>query len=277
MNPTDHAQDFFVKLKGVLRDTRVQTKEAHLIMVASSLAYTTILSIIPALAVSFSIFKAFGGMDKLLATIQPFILENLAEGASDEVMATISGFINNIHAGAIGVGGLLGLIFTTMSMLFNIEKSINRIWKAPMEKTLFQRFAQYWFFITLGPLGLSVIVGAATTAASSGGAGAVIRFLPGFTGILFISAIALSAIYKWVPNRKVHWAPALISGSVTAVAWNIARWGYAVYTQRSVSYNKIYGSLAAIPLLLLWIYIVWVIVLTGAALTAALQKRYDFE
>ena len=265
LKPIDPAFPFFEKLKSVFRDTRAQIKEAHLLMVASSLAYTTILSIIPALAVSFSIFKAFGGMEKLLNVIEPFILENLAEGASDEAMNAIRGFINNIHAGAIGAGGLVSLIFTTMSMLFNIEKSINRIWKTPMEKTLFQRFARYWFFITLGPLALSIVVVAIT------------HFLPGFSGILIISSLTLAATYKWIPNRPVQWAPAVISGTATGVAWNIARWAFAVYTEKFVSNNRIYGSLAAIPTLILWIYIVWIIVLTGAALTAALQKRYDFE
>jgi membrane protein len=247
--------------------------EAQLLLVASSLAYTTILSIIPVLAVSFSIFQAFGGMEKLYSTIEPFILSNLAEGSSEEAIEAIRRFIGNIHAGALGVGGFIGLVLTTMSMLSSIEKAINKVWKTTTNRPLFNRIASYWFFVTLGPLALSVIVGAVGSADFS----LISKFLPGGTGIFVITALGFAIVYKYVPNRHVHWIPAVFSGVVTAMFWNIARIGYALYTTKVVSYSKIYGSLGAIPILLLWIYIVWVIILSGAALSAALQKRFELK
>ena len=128
----------------------------------------------------------------------------------------------------------------------------------------------YWTLITLGPLALSVAIGAATSSDM-----AITRVLPGEIGTFLITTALFYAIYKFVPNRPVSWKPAMISGFIIAVLWNLARIGYAFYTANFVKYNKIYGSLAAIPILLVWIYIVWIIVLGGAALTATLQKRLE--
>jgi membrane protein len=247
-------------------------EEAQLMLVASSLAYTTILSIIPVLAVSFSIFKAFGGLEKLYSTIEPLIINNLAEGVSEEAIAQIRTFIGNIHVGAIGVGGFIGLLITTMIMLNRIEIAINHVWRAPTTRPIFQRFATYWVFITLGPLAASVIVGVATSSDYP-----ITKILPGGTGILLITIGFFFLLYKFVPNRPVDWKPSLVAATFTAIVWNVARLSYLAYVKHVVTYGKIYGGLASIPILLVWIYIVWLIVLTGAALTAALQKRVDFS
>ena len=239
-------------------------------MRASSLAYTTILSIIPVLAVSFSIFHAFGGLEKLYGTIEPFIIENLAESASEDAMKAIRTFLSNIHAGAIGGVGFVGLIFTCMSLLFTIEKAINQVWKAPMKRTFFQRVSSYWLLITLGPLALAILVGFASSASLP-----MAHYLPNHVGVFVITAAIFSLTFKYVPHRPLQWMPAITAGAVTALGWNLARAGFAIYTKQVVSYSKIYGSLGAIPLLLLWIYICWVVVLAGAALSAALQGRLD--
>jgi membrane protein len=255
-------------LRRTLEDTWAQIQNAQLPTVASSLAYTTILSLIPALAVSFAIFQAFGGMDKLYATIQPFILENLAEGTSDEVIAQIRKFIENAHATTLGAGGLIGLMFTSMSMLNSIENAVNRVWEVSTRRTVFQRIASYWLFITLGPLALAVGLGAATSSAVP-----LTSLLPSGTGVFALTALLFFGLNKWVPHTRVHTPYAVISGLATAVFWNLAHVGYSLYTSRVVSYSKIYGSLGAVPILLLWIYIAWFVVLCGAALTAAMQKR----
>lgn len=245
-----------------------QTVAAQLLLVASSLAYTTILSIIPVLAVSFAVFRAFGGMEKLYGTIEPFILSNLAEGSGEEVMAALHRFIDNAHAGAIGASGFAALIVTSMSMLSSAEKAINRVWHQSMTRTFFQRVASYWLFITLGPLALAVAIGVATSdnLPLSG-------ILPHGVGLFFMTAAVFTIVYKWVPHCKVHFSVAAISGFVTATIWNLARAIYSIYTAKAVSYNRIYGSLSAVPILLLWIYIAWAIVLSGAVLTATLQRR----
>lgn len=263
-----HLEGAFKIIFEICKDAIQQMNKAQLLMVASSLAYTTILSIIPVLAVSFAIFQAFGGIQKLYSILEPVILSYLAEGTGESVIQTLHGFIENIHTGAVGAGGLVGLIFTSMSLLFSAEKAINRVWNADTSRGIFQRIASYWLFITLGPLALSIAVGIATSSNLP-----LSYLFPTGTGMFFITIAVFFCIYKWVPHVYVQWPFALISATVTAIFWNFARFGYSLYTQNVVSYHAVYGSLGAIPILLLWIYISWVVILGGAALTAALQKR----
>lgn len=239
-------------------------------MVASSLAYTTILSIIPLLAVSFSIFQAFGGMENLYKTIEPLIIENLAQGTGEDTMETIRGFISKIHAGALGASGLVGLILTSMSMLSSAEKAINRVWNTPITRSLFSRVASYWLFITLGPIGVAFAVGIATSSKIP-----MHQIFPSGAGSFAGMSVLFFGIYKWVPCRHVSLKAAAISGLLISGLWSLARMGYTIYNKHVLTYNKIYGSLAAFPILLFWIYIMWVIVLTGVAFSFSLQKQIE--
>lgn len=245
-------------------------QDAQLLLVASSLAYTTILAIVPVLAVAFSIFKSFGGLDTLYSTIEPLILENLAKGSGEQAMETLRGFVGNIHAGKLGATGMIGLIFTTMSMFSSAERAINDVWKVKVTRSIFSRVTSYWFFISLGPLAASFALGATSSKNL-----ALAQFFPKGTMGLFTAIAIFFIVYKWTPNRNVKWHAALVPAILTALLWHSARWGYSVYTSQVVTYHKIYGSLGAIPIILLWIYIVWVIVLAGAAFSATLQNQFD--
>lgn len=260
----------YQKAKQILKDTQFVINDAQLFITASSLAYTTILSLIPVLALSFVIFRAFGGLEKLYQTIEPFILSNLSEGTSEDVIVRIKGLITNVSVGTIGAGGLLGLIFTSMSLMLSIENGFNRIWKVTNTRSYFHRIASYWLFITLGPLALSIGLGIATSEKLP-----LTKLLPTWSGGFAIAACLLTLTYKFVPNTLVKWKYALISGFWTAVIWSLTRFGFNLYVDRFASYNRIYGSVAAVPILLFWIYLIWLMILAGAALTATLQKRLD--
>lgn len=258
------------KSKQIARDTQFVINDAQLFMTAASLAYTTILSIIPVLALSFVIFRAFGGLEKLYATLEPFILSNLSQGTSEDVMLKMKGFINNVSIGTISAGGFVGLVFTSMSLMLNIENSFNRIWKVENTRSWFHRIASYWLFITLGPLAVSIALGIATTSRLP-----LSNLLPSWSGAFALAACILTLTYKYVPNTRVRAKYAFISGFWTAIVWGLSRVGYELYIEKFASYNKIYGSLAAVPILLFWIYLMWLMVLAGAALTATLQKRLE--
>ena len=255
-------------LHQIIQDTLQQFKRAQLLMIASSLAYTTILSIIPLLAVSFAVFQAFGGMQKVYGVIEPLILSNLAEGTGHEVVDFMRSFIANIHTGVLGLTGFIGLIVTTMSLLLSIEKAINKVWETQISRHLFHRIAIYWFIITIGPLALSIAVGLATSQNVP-----IWKIFPQGSGLYIIAVGIFYSIYKWTPQTQVNWRSALISSVITAIVWNVARSCYSLYTSQVLTYHKIYGSLGAIPIVLLWIYILWIIVLSGVALSVALQKN----
>lgn len=256
-------------LKDTLQDTLKLVRETEIPVAASSLAYTTILSVIPLLAVSFSIFKAFGGLDNLYGAIEPFIFENLAEGSDEKTLEVIKSFVGNIHATTLGIGGLIGLLVTSMTMLASVEKTINKIWKTPMNRGFFQRMTIYWFFITLGPLALAVAIGAATSLDIP-----LSKVLPSGTPFFFILVGLFYGMYRYIPHRRVYWRAALVTAVGTSFFWVLAKIVFGVYVKKVVSYDKIYGSLGAIPIFLLWIYIAWLVVLTGAAFSASLQWHY---
>jgi len=262
----------FRLLHQIIQDTLHQIRQAQLLMIASSLAYTTILSIIPLLAVSFAVFQAFGGMQKVYEVIEPLILSNLAEGTGHEVIDFMRSFIANIHTGVLGLTGFIGLIITTMSLLLSIEKSINKVWETKISRHFFHRVAIYWFIITIGPLALSIAVGLATSQDIP-----IWKIFPQGSGLYIIAVGIFYSIYKWTPQTRVDWRSALISSVITAIVWNVARSCYSIYTSQVLTYHKIYGSLGAIPIVLLWIYILWIIVLSGVALTVALQKNLFSE
>jgi membrane protein len=254
----------------VLKDVVALIRELQLPLVASSLAYTTILSIIPVLAVSFAVFHAFGGMDKLFEVVEPFIISNLAKGTGQEVTGHLRAFIGNAHANAVGAGGVVALLATTMTMLTSIETAINKIWGIHRQRSLFYRISSYWLIITLGPMALAVAVGLATSKDAP-----MTAYLPSGFGILMLTIAMLFLIYQTTPNTRVNWHYSLFSGILAGVAWSGAANAYEEYTKFAVSYSKIYGSLSAIPILLVWIYILWLIVLSGAALGACLQRRLE--
>ena len=263
------------ELRVLAGDVVKQITGTNMFTEAASLAYTTILSIIPALAVSFATFKAFGGMEKVYAVIEPMIVRNLAEGSEEIVIAQVHGFIKNVHTGAIGVGGCVGLIVTSMLLFYSIERAINKIWRVPTRRGglwVLRRVAYYWFFITMGPLALAVTVGFASSYSIP-----FSKILPGGLGFFLAASLFFFMVFMLVPNRDVHWQAGFVAGIMTGAGLTVARASYAMYTREVLTYSKIYGSLSAVPVLLVWIYVVWVLVLSGAAVSAALQKLIDQE
>lgn len=255
----------------LLRHVWIYFKDSQIFLVASSLAYTTILSIIPLLAVSFSIFQTFGGLDNLLAKIEPYVVENLARGTGEQAIETIRGFISKIHAGALGATGFVGLFITSMSMLNSAENAINRIWRSEVKRGFFQKVSTYWFFISLGPLSFAILLGSLPSDDLN------FKVLPQGVSAALIQFLFFFCIYKWVPTQKVKWMPAAVAAVISTILWKSATYGYEIYTKTVLTYSKIYGSLGAIPILLFWIYICWIIVLTGAAISAAIQNRIEIR
>lgn len=241
---------------------------------ASALTYTSLLSLVPLLALMFALLKGLGVQN----TLEPLILEKLAVGSEEIVTAVIS-YINNTNVGRLGLFGLLALLGTVVTLLSNIEKSFNHVWGVKETRPLTRRFADYFSVVTIGPL-LVIAAISITSTLQSGAVETKIGSLPyvwqvlayflGFVPYLGMW-IVFTALYIFMPNSKVNYQAAVIGGIFGGTLWQLAQWGYVEFQIGMAKYNAIYGTMAALPILMVWIYVSWLIVLLGLEVTYAWQ------
>lgn len=242
---------------------------------ASALTYTTALSMIPFLAIAFSVLKGFGVQNAL----EP-LLQQLA-GDSEETISRIISYVDNTNVGSIGVVGLLMLVLTVISLMSNIEEAFNATWGVSENRSLQRRFSDYMSVVVIGPL----LLLAATSMNSSLQSQWLVRWLIEHTYLgstilllfrmvpyLFIW-VAMTLLYIIIPNTKVRLRSAIWGGVLAGTAWQIAQWGYFHFQVGMTKYNAIYGTLAAVPSFLVWVYISWLIVLLGLEVVYAHQYR----
>lgn len=240
---------------------------------AAALTYLTLLSLVPLLAVVFSVFQAVVGTEELRAQLQHFILQNLAVGVAEEFSQNLTQFVARASAGAIGGVGFAFLVVSSVSLLANVESALNHIFRATGRRPLAVRFGIYWCLLTLGPILLSLsIAGTALLQTSRllewmGPARKVLLYvLP-----VLVTYSAFMLLYLIVPATPVRRKAALIGAVVAGSAWELAKIVYAFVSTLMVRNNAIYGSLSAIPIFLMWAYVSWVLVLFGARIAYAAQ------
>lgn len=265
---------------------------------ASALAYTTLLALIPLLAVgigvSTSLLKGQGNepvkelINKLVDQVAPQlglmpISSEQSQDARAMVAKRITDFIANVNSGALGVSGTLALVLVAVGLLSNIEKTLNDIWGVARGRSWFTRLIQYWAAITLGPLLMVLAMGFTIGGQLSGVQLKVQKFLP-FLGDWFFGLIAYFApfliltstfmlIYMLMPNTKVNWRAALVGGFVGAILWQANSQFNIIFASKVVTASKIYGPLGALPVFLLGMYFSWLIMLFGAQVAYAVQNR----
>ncbi len=249
---------------------------------AAALTYVTLLSLIPALAVVFSIFTAFGGLVEVHERLREFLFQALAVNQREVVADYIERFVLSANAGQLGAIGTVFLFVTVTSLLSDIERAFNDIWGVSRGRTLVQRIQVYWPLLTVGPLLLAVSFSfTAAVAASS-----VVQTLEdALLGVRFSGRVATTAVtclfftflYHILPNTAVRWKSSIVGGFIAGVLWLVAQQLYAVYATRAITYSAIYGSLSAVPLFIIWVYVSWLITLLGASMTFAVQSAKTFE
>jgi membrane protein len=242
-------------------------------MRAAALTYTLLLSLVPLLAVCLSALSLIVDVNKLSITFKLFLFKYLATGAGATVGRTIDGFLEKVQFKAIGYVGFALLLLFSLMMLASIEDSINRIWAIRRKKKLWKRVVIYNLILLLGPACIALSLATVTV---------VSKYFPQFLakanlGVFVIGALFLTFTYKIFPNKKVSWVAAGFSGLLVALAAELAKWGYAGYMAKMLIHNKIYGTLAVFPLFLIWIYVNWILFLTGALLTFMLQHYGTFK
>jgi membrane protein len=230
---------------------------------ASALTYTTALSIVPILALAFSVLKGFGYSDQL----QPLVQHYLALGSAETSQELMS-YVNNVNAAALGSAGGAFLLATVIMTLGTVEQAFNTIFRVPESRSYVRKFTDYISVLLTVPL--FIVAGIALTAFLS------VRLIPEqaiaeLTPYVFAWA-GFFFLFSFFPYTRVPWRAALIGSFVAAVAFQLGQYGY-VHFQVGVSrYRAIYGALATLPIFLVWLYIAWIIVLFGAELTAAVQR-----
>ncbi len=235
---------------------------------AASLSYTSLLALVPLLAVIFGVVSAFPVFSQWSDTLSSFIFANLVPTASNQIEAYMTTFLDSI--GSLTLPGTIGLIITALLLMFRIEVAFNRIWRVEKSRALTNRIVMYWAVLTLGPL----LIGAALALSAQKVMGAL-GLEGGITGgwsrlgIFALGWAVFSMMFVLVPYRRVRLRDAVVGALLSAILFEFAKIGFVAYVSNA-NYSAIYGALATIPIFLLWLYIVWNVILFGASLTASL-------
>ncbi|PIT73327.1 YihY family inner membrane protein [Limnohabitans sp. G3-2] len=260
------------QMAGVLAE---RFRDARLGVSASSLTFTTVLALVPLFAVGLAVFAAFPVFGKFQDTIQRWLIESLVpESIARQVLSYLTQFSRK--ASRLGSVGLVAVLMSAVFLMVTIERTLGQIWGLQRQRPLAQRVLLYWSSITLGPLflGASLAITSYVVTASSD----VVNVLPGSIRWLLDSfeflllTACVSGLYFYVPYTRVRWRHAITAGFFVAGALELAKKGMAVYLLQVPTYSLIYGAFAALPILLVWIYVTWLLVLLGAVLAASLPE-----
>lgn len=242
--------------------------------VAAALSFTSILALVPLLTVGISAMSIFPVFEQWSEQFRDLIYSNLSvPSVRDEVEKQLDKFVGN--AGKLTTFGLMFLLLASLLALSTIEDAFNDIWKVNRGRSLIQRVLVYWAVISLGPVLIVTSLSLTSYFSSFADAEALRGLLPSELKVLpfFLSYIGLLLIYTAVPNYDVPLKPALVGALMAALASEAAKRCLVLYLKHFDSYQAIYGALAALPIILLWVYLSWLIVLFGAQLVVVLSLQ----
>ncbi|GGI16070.1 UPF0761 membrane protein [Oxalicibacterium faecigallinarum] len=248
-------------------------REEQLPQVAGSLTFTTVLALVPVLTIAFAIFTTFPLFNTFRASLEAYFVQNLMpKGIANTILGYLTQFSSK--ATRLSAFGAVALIATAVAMMLMIDRVFNQIWRVKTKRPITQRVLVYWAIVTLGPLliGASISLTSYLFTATNG----VVKNVP-FIGAFFFSSISIllttvtfTSLYVVVPNKIVEWRDALWGGLLAAIAFEILKRLFAIFIVKGPTYTIVYGAVAAFPIFLIWIYMGWLITLTGAVVTAAL-------
>jgi membrane protein len=240
---------------------------------AASLAYTTLLSLVPFFAVAFAMLKAFGALAPLQERLETLVFTHLVTSSSLQVAEYIEQFTERIHAGAVGTVGLLVFLVTAVSLLNTVASAFNRVWGVEDRRSVKDRLLTFFALTILGP----VLFGASISITASIRQSAVWIWMPGLGPALgFVVPFLLTwagflLLYEVIPSVPLRWRPALLGTFIAAITWELVKIAFEWYIGNIVNYGKVYASLGVIPIFLLWLYVSWLIALLGFEVAFFLQ------
>ncbi|MGD8372327.1 MAG: YihY/virulence factor BrkB family protein [Syntrophobacterales bacterium] len=245
--------------------------DGQLTLRAMSLVYTTLLALVPLLAVSFSVLKGFGVHNQIEPLLLNFLKPMGERGV--EVTARIIGFVDSIKAGVLGSLGLALLIYTVISLIQKIERACNDTWHISRSRPLAQKFSDYLSVILIGPVLVFTALGITASLMSTTVVqkmvaikvfGSLLEVGTKLVPFLLVIA-AFTFVYIFVPNTRVRFRSAFAGGLVAGILWEASGWGFASFVVTSARYTAIYSSFAILIMFMIWLYLSWMIVLVGAS------------
>ena len=250
-------------------------QEDRLGVTAGSLTFTTVMALVPSFAVALAVFSAFPIFGKLEGALQQWLLNSFVPGnIANQVLNYLTQFAQS--ANQLGIAGFSVLLVTAVALILTIDKTLNKIWRVRRPRSLGQRLLIYWTALTLGPLLFAASLSVTSYALSA--ARGLVSTLPGGVAVLLdvlqflILFAGLTLTYRMVPNMPVQWRHAAAGGLFATLVFEGAKKLLVLYLSNIPTYSVIYGAFATVPILLLWIYLVWVIVLLGAVVAAYLPS-----
>jgi membrane protein len=223
------------------------------------------------LAVAFSVFKLIGGFEKTYDKVIPYLLEILSEGTGEIVAEHLYEFIQRAQAKAVGWAGIAGLLITAFATYRTVATSFDRLWGSTVRVSFVRRIGRLALLFTLGPILLGASLAVTTAVAAH------VKHLP-YSGQIIawlLSLTLFTLVYALVPMVSIPLRAIVKGALLPATLLELAKFGYAIYAKKMVSYSAFYGSFAAVPLFLLWIYIAWYITLLGAVWVRTLHLWND--
>ncbi|MDX8390562.1 MAG: YihY family inner membrane protein [Mariprofundaceae bacterium] len=241
---------------------------------ASALGFASLLAIVPLVALGFSAFTTFHVFDHISEQVRHALIANLLPTSQQVVMDYLGTVVEK--SAAISIFGFLGLLFTSTALLYTMEEAFNHIWGITRDRSWFSKFITFWLILTLSP----ILIGTSITITSYFAAIPIFRDVAEGATLLkqvpfllpwLISSMAMTALYKALPNTPVPLRFAIIGGFAAGVLFEAIKLGFAWYITELANYEKIYGALGTLPVFLIWLYLIWVVVLIGAEVVYCLQ------
>nr|WP_194757373.1 virulence factor BrkB family protein [Aliidiomarina indica] len=246
-------------------------------VMAGHLTYVSLLSLVPLLAVMFAMFAAFPMFAETREALQSALLDNLVPTSGEAFQEYLNRFV--VNANQMTAIGVVFLFVVSIMLINAIDKAMNQIWRVENKRRMIISLAVYWMVLTMGPvlvgtgIGLSsylLSIAALADGYVTGVQAALLTLFPFFT-----SAMAFLLLYVMVPNKVVKFRHAIWGAAVAAILFELAKNGFRIYLQYFPSYELIYGALATIPILIVWIYLSWNIILLGAELSVSISEFLD--
>ncbi|MBU3600667.1 YihY family inner membrane protein [Polynucleobacter sp. 30F-ANTBAC] len=250
---------------------RQRAKVGRINEMAASLSFTTILSIVPMVTVSFALLAVMPGFLSLRRSFQNWLSVNLIPGnIGDPILVYLNQFA--LKAKGLTIFGSVGLIIGIFFTLITVENAFNRIWNVQNPRPFFKRIGIHLVATGLGPLllGLSIYLSSMILSASKGWIGPLslgFNFVAAVFPII-LSILSFLLVYKILPYEKVKWSDALWGAAWAGMVFETAKFGFAWFAANFPIYKTVYGAFAILPLFLVWIYVTWWVTLAGATIVA---------